>query len=135
VKKGGFFGDFIPHHSQTGNHLSDREKARDHTPPESMTSQAKTMEVLISPNLGRPTTRSSTRQAKVMEVLVCSNLSRPSYKEFDEPSESYGSFDSPNLGSQTTRTSMSQAKTMEVLICPNLDRLTTRSSTSRERKL
>jgi len=102
-----FFGGYIPHRSQIGNHLSDRKKARGHTPPGNMTSQAKVREVFDSPNLGSQTTRTSMSQAKTMEVLIC-----------------------PNLGRLTTRTSMSQAKVMEVLICPNLDRLTTRSSTS-----
>jgi len=83
VKKGGFFlGDYIPCYSQTGGHLSDREKPRDHIPRkhdeegESYKSfgllkfgeinykefdeQAKVMEVLVSSKLRRPTTRSST---------------------------------------------------------------------------
>lgn len=86
-KKGGFFGDFIPHHSQTGNHLSDREKARDHTPP-----------------------RKYDEEGESYGSFNLLKFEQINYKEFDEPSESYGSFDSPNLGRPTTRTSMSRER-------------------------
>jgi len=68
VKKGGFFGDFIPHHSQTGNHLSDREKPGT-TPPRKYDEPSKNYGSFNLPKFGET-----------------------NYKEFDETSKSYGSF-------------------------------------------
>jgi len=124
VKKGGFlFGGYIPCYSQIGNHLSDREKARDHTPPRKYDEPSESYK--------------SFNLLKIEEI---------NYKDFDKPSESYGSFNLPKFGQINYKDFNEQAKVMEVvdcsklssekrcpLICSKLSRSTTRSSTSRER--